>query len=81
MVELAEGAMPNMVGFNYIRTPASRFAHDLIQAGEIGEITWFHVNIPRIFCPIPICQKTGDARDGHGNMGDLAPTPSMPPCA
>ena len=63
MVELAEGAnVPNMVGFNYIRTPASRFAHDLIQAGEIGDITWFRCEHTEDFFPIPICQKTGDAR-------------------
>jgi predicted dehydrogenase len=31
----------NMVGFNYIRTPASRFARKLIAEGAIGDITWF----------------------------------------
>jgi predicted dehydrogenase len=30
-----------MVGFNYIRTPASRFARQLIAEGAIGDITWF----------------------------------------
>jgi predicted dehydrogenase len=30
-----------MVGFNYIRTPASQFARKLIAEGAIGDITWF----------------------------------------
>ena len=42
MVAAAEASgCVNMVGFNYIRTPASQFARYLIAAGEIGEITWF----------------------------------------
>lgn len=28
----------NMVGFNYIRTPASQLAHEIIASGEIGEV-------------------------------------------
>ena len=31
----------NMVGFNYIRTPASQFARRLIDTDAIGPITWF----------------------------------------
>lgn len=36
----ASGAV-NMVGFNYIRTPASQYARALVAAGEIGQVTWF----------------------------------------
>ena len=37
MVAAAEGHI-NMTGFNYIRTPASQFARQLITDGTIGEI-------------------------------------------
>ena len=42
MVAAAEksGAV-NMMGFNYIRTPASQFVRKLVSEGEIGDITWF----------------------------------------
>ena len=39
LAEAAEAAgVANMVGFNYIRTPASQLARQIIEAGEIGEI-------------------------------------------
>jgi predicted dehydrogenase len=42
LVAAAERAgVANMVGFNYIRTPASRFARQLIDEGAIGRMTWF----------------------------------------
>jgi predicted dehydrogenase len=42
MVAAAEASgAANMVGFNYIRTPASQFARKLIAEGEIGDVTWF----------------------------------------
>lgn len=42
ITEAAERAgIVNMVGFNYIRTPASQYARRLIAEGEIGEVTWF----------------------------------------
>ena len=77
MVELAEGAnVPNMVGFNYIRTPASRFAHDLIQAGEIGDITWFRCEHTEDFLSDPNLPKNWRCEGmATGNMGDLAPHP------
>ena len=31
----------NMIGFNYIRTPASQFVRQLVSDGEIGSVTWF----------------------------------------
>ena len=36
-----ESKVINMVGFNYIKTPASQFARQLIQSGEIGDVTYF----------------------------------------
>lgn len=42
MVAAAEAAgVPNMTGFNYIRTPASQFARNLLAEGAIGQVTWF----------------------------------------
>jgi len=75
MVEAAEkSGVPNMVGFNYIRTPASRFAKQLIANGEIGEITWFRGEHTEDFLADPDApatwRTTGDA---NGTMGDLAP--------
>ena len=36
----ASGAV-NMVGFNYIRTPASQYARALVQSGALGQILYF----------------------------------------
>jgi predicted dehydrogenase len=36
----AVGACVNMVGFNYIRTPASQYARHLVASGQIGDVTW-----------------------------------------
>ncbi|WP_299917428.1 Gfo/Idh/MocA family oxidoreductase [uncultured Roseobacter sp.] len=75
MVAAAQAAgVPNMVGFNYIRTPASQFARQLIAAGEIGEITWFRGEHTEDFYADPHApatwRTTGQA---NGTMGDLAP--------
>lgn len=66
--------LPNMVGFNYIRTPASQFARQLIEDGEIGQITWFRGEHTEDFLAdpdaAPSWRTTGAA---NGTMGDLAP--------
>ena len=42
MTDAAEASgLPNMVGFNYIRTPASQFVRKLLAKGELGKVTWF----------------------------------------
>lgn len=69
----AAGAI-NMVGFNYIRTPASQYARHLVAAGEIGEITWFRGEHTEDFDADP--QKPASWRNfgaANGTMGDLAP--------
>jgi len=73
MVEAAAGVV-NMVGFNYIRTPASQFARALIAAGEIGNITWFRGEHTEDFYADPAAPATWRT-DGisNGTMGDLAP--------
>lgn len=64
----------NMIGFNYIRTPASRFARDLVAAGEIGAVTWFRGEHTEDFLADPDLPATWRcAGDANGAMGDLAP--------
>ncbi len=75
MVDAAEASgCTNMVGFNYIRTPASQFARHLIADGEIGDVTWFRGEHTEDFLADPATpanwRTTGDA---NGTMGDLAP--------
>ncbi len=64
----------NMVGFNYIRTPASQLARQIIARGEIGDITFLRAEHTEDF----LCDASlpGDWRTqgrANGNMGDLAP--------
>lgn len=75
MVAAAEtsGAI-NMVGFNYIRTPASQFARALIARGEIGDIVWFRGEHTEDFdadASRPATWRNFGA--ANGTMGDLAP--------
>lgn len=73
MVAAATGQI-SMVGFNYIRTPASQFARQLIADGTIGDITWFRGEHTEDFLADPDTpanwRTSGDA---NGTMGDLAP--------
>jgi predicted dehydrogenase len=70
----AAGTLPNMVGFNYIRTPASQFARKLVAEGAIGDVTWFRGEHTEDFLADPATpanwRTDGDA---NGTMGDLAP--------
>jgi predicted dehydrogenase len=75
MVQAAEGSgCINMVGFNYIRTPASQYARALVAAGEIGTVTWFRGEHTEDFAADPAApahwRHQGRA---NGTMGDLAP--------
>jgi predicted dehydrogenase len=64
----------NMVGYNYIRTPASQYARQLIAEGAIGDVTWFRGEHTEDFLADPKepanWRTTGDA---NGTIGDLAP--------
>lgn len=75
MVAAAEAAnVANMVGFNYIRTPASQLARDIITAGEIGRI--IHVQAEHNEDFLAGEATPADWRTEHhsaGTMGDLAP--------
>lgn len=75
MAQAADAANAiNMVGFNYIRTPASQYARALIAAGEIGDITYFRGEHTEDFYADPQAPATWRT-DGmaNGTMGDLAP--------
>ena len=63
----------NQVGYNYINTPASAFARQLIREGAIGKITWFrgeHNEDFMVSADPTNWRLTGEA---NGTLGDLAP--------
>ncbi|MEZ5872919.1 MAG: Gfo/Idh/MocA family oxidoreductase [Nitratireductor sp.] len=64
----------NMIGFNYIRTPASQYARKLINDGVIGRVTHFRgEHTEDFFCDPeqPATWRTSGI--SNGTMGDLAP--------
>jgi len=75
MVEAARSAqVANMVGFNYIRTPASQLARDIIATGEIGRVISVQAEHTEDFLAGE--DTPADWRTRHisaGTMGDLAP--------
>ncbi|WP_170751641.1 Gfo/Idh/MocA family protein [Ruegeria lacuscaerulensis] len=75
MVAAAEAAGAiNMVGFNYIRTPASQYARQLIASGEIGDVTWFRGEHTEDFYADPQAPATWRTTGmANGTIGDLAP--------
>ena len=75
MVEAARRAnVANMVGFNYVRTPATQFARNLIAEGSIGEVVWFRGEHTEDFLADPALPSTWRTKDtSNGTMGDLSP--------
>ena len=69
-----ETGVTNMVAYNYIRTPASQYARQLIDEGVIGDITWFRGEHTEDFLADPSTPANWRT-DGmaNGTMGDLAP--------
>ena len=64
----------HMVGFNYIRTPASQLARQIIARGEIGDVIWFRGEHTEDFCADPQAPASWRTRGkASGNMGDLSP--------
>ncbi|MDA9865295.1 Gfo/Idh/MocA family oxidoreductase [bacterium] len=64
----------NMVGFNYIRTPASQFARQLLAEGRIGDVTCFRAEHTEDFLSDPAAPGNWRTEGrANGNMGDLAP--------
>lgn len=75
LVDAAEASgCVNMIGFNYIRTPASQFARQLLAEGTIGDVTWFRGEHTEDFLADPNLPATWRTEgDANGTMGDLAP--------
>jgi len=75
MVAAAEASgCVNMIGFNYVRTPATQFARNLLAEGVIGEVTWFRGEHTEDFLADPAAPATWRCTGrANGTMGDLAP--------
>lgn len=75
MTAAAEASgLPNMVGFNYVRTPATRFVRDLLAEGAIGDVTWFRGEHAEDFLADPAAPASWRTRGrANGAMGDLSP--------
>jgi predicted dehydrogenase len=70
----AASGMPNMVGFNYIRTPASQLAREIITNGEIGRIVHVLAEHTEDFLADPQAPVSWRTRDASsGTLGDLSP--------
>lgn len=66
--------MINMIGFNYIRTPLTQYAKQLIEIGELGEILYVRAEHCEDFFSDPKNKTTCRTRGKeNGTMGDLAP--------
>jgi len=64
----------NMVGFNYIRTPATQYVRQLLNDGRIGRVTWFRGEHTEDFDADPEQPATWRSfGTANGTMGDLAP--------
>ncbi len=65
-----------MVGFNYMRTPATELAREMIEAGEIGEIIRFSATHNEDFLMDPLLEhnwRLESAKVGRaGALGDVA---------
>ena len=77
MTAAAEAAaVANMIGFNYVRTPATQFVRRLLAEGAIGDVTWFRGEHTEDFLADPSLPATWRTTGrANGCMGDLAPHP------
>lgn len=75
MTNAAEAANAiNMIGFNYVRTPATQLARQIIESGEIGDITHFRGEHTEDFYADPNAPASWRTQGrNNGTMGDLAP--------
>jgi predicted dehydrogenase len=73
MAAAAKGHV-NMIGFNYVRTPATQFARQLLAEGAIGDVTWFRGEHTEDFLADPALPSTWRTKGAaNGVLGDLAP--------
>lgn len=75
MAAAAEAAaVPNMVGFNYIRAPAMQLAHQMIGSGELGDLIHVRAEHTEDFLADPSEPASWRTRGrACGTLGDLAP--------
>ena len=75
MVAAAEASgLPNMIGFNYVRTPATQFVRQLLAEGAIGTVTWFRGEHTEDFLADPLAPANWRCVGrANGTMGDLSP--------
>jgi predicted dehydrogenase len=70
----ARSGVANMVGFNYVRTPATQLAHEIIAGGELGSIVHVRAEHTEDFLSDPAEPASWRTRDAAtGALGDLAP--------
>lgn len=64
----------NMVGFNYIKNPATQLAKEIIDSGEIGEVVHFrgtHNEDYLADSSVPMSWRLKRAQAGSGTLNDL----------
>ena len=64
----------SIVGFNYLKNPAQAFAKQIIDSGELGEITLFRGTFDQDFLAnpdVPFSWRLDHALAGTGALGDL----------
>jgi predicted dehydrogenase len=64
----------SIVGFNYLKNPAQAFAKQLIESGELGEITLFRGTFDQDYLAnpdVPFSWRLDRALAGTGALGDL----------
>ena len=69
-----KAGVTSLVGFNYLKNPAQAFARQLIQAGELGEITLFRGTFDQDFLAnpdVPFSWRLDRIQAGTGALGDL----------
>ena len=64
----------HMIGFNYVRSPATQFVRQLLTQGAIGDVTWFRGEHTEDFMSDPEMPATWrNVGRANGTMGDLSP--------
>jgi len=70
----ANSGLANMIGFNYVRTPATQFARQLVASGEIGELHYIRAEHSEDFLADAAEPANWRTRgQANGTLGDLAP--------
>jgi predicted dehydrogenase len=70
----AASGVSNMVGFNYVRTPATQLAREIISSGEIGTVVHVRAEHNEDFLADPEAPVSWRTRDASsGTLGDLSP--------